>query len=101
MVLVLAPLLAGRQAAAASERLLTPPADADPGETVEAVTWSECEGEELEQGIRLRISHPKVSGTVRLTSVEAVPGVGGLTSVGFCRTSTRWRGMPKETTWLQ
>ncbi|CAG11653.1 unnamed protein product, partial [Tetraodon nigroviridis] len=59
-VLVLAPpLAAGRQVVSASERLLSPPADADPVETVEPVTWSECEGEELDQGIRLRISHPK------------------------------------------
>lgn len=68
MVLVLSPSLAGRQAVSASERLLSPPADAEPVETAEPVTWSECEGEELDQGIRLRISHPKVSRTACLTA---------------------------------
>lgn len=81
-MLVLSPSLAGRQAAAASERLLSPPAEADPAETVEPVTWSECEGEELDQGIRLRISHPKVSGTARLATDNgggSVAGCVGLT----------------------
>lgn len=63
MLVLAPPLAAGRQVVSASERLLSPPADADPVETVEPVTWSECEGEELDQGIRLRISHPKVSGS--------------------------------------
>lgn len=42
-------------------------------EAVEPVTWSECEGEELQQGIRLRIGHPKVSGT----SCEVTAGESG------------------------
>ncbi|TNM92661.1 hypothetical protein fugu_018063 [Takifugu bimaculatus] len=42
-----------------SERFLSASVDAEPAEGVEPVTWSECEGEELDQGIHLRISHPK------------------------------------------
>lgn len=66
-MLVLSPSLAGRQVVSASERLLSPPEDADSAEALEPVAWSECEGEELDQGIRLRISHPKVSRAARLT----------------------------------
>lgn len=79
-MLVLSPSLAGKQVASASERLLSPPAEADPAEALEPVTWSECEGEELDQGIRLRISHPKVSGTARLMA-------------------DKWRGIGTRTCW--
>lgn len=61
MVLILSPALAERPVVSSSERLLSAPVDAESAEGVEPVTWSECEGEELDQGIHLRISHPKVS----------------------------------------
>lgn len=63
-MLILSPALADKAVVSSSERLLSAAVDAEPVEGVEPVTWSECEGEELDQGIHLRIRHPKVSGTV-------------------------------------
>lgn len=62
-MLVLSPCLADRQVVSLSERLLSGPAEAEPVEGVDPVTWSEGEGEELSQGIRLKINHPKVRET--------------------------------------
>ncbi|XP_029700420.1 ribosome biogenesis protein bop1 [Takifugu rubripes] len=58
-VLILSPALADKAVVSTSERFLSASVDAEPVEGVEPVTWSECEGEELDQGIHLRISHPK------------------------------------------
>lgn len=63
-MLILSPALADKPVVSSSERLLSASVDAESVEGVEPVTWSECEGEELDQGIHLRISHPKVSRTV-------------------------------------
>lgn len=59
-VLVLSPGLADRQVVSSSDRLLSAPVEAASVEVVNPVTWSEAEGEELDQGIRLKIKHPKV-----------------------------------------
>lgn len=59
-VLVLSPALADRQVVSSSDRLLSAPVEAESVEVVNPVTWSEAEGEELNQGIRLKIKHPKV-----------------------------------------
>ncbi|XP_032366511.1 ribosome biogenesis protein bop1 [Etheostoma spectabile] len=59
VVLVLSPSLADRQVVLSSERLLSAPQEAEPNEGAGPVTWSETEGEELTQGIRLKIQHPK------------------------------------------
>lgn len=64
MVLIVSPALADKAVVSSSERLLSAPVDSEPAEGVEPVTWSECEGEELDRGIHLRISHPKVSEAV-------------------------------------
>ncbi|CAN9503557.1 unnamed protein product [Ophioblennius macclurei] len=58
VVLVLSPSLADKQVVSASERLLTTPQEAEQAEGVEIV-WCDTEGEELQQGIRLKIRHPK------------------------------------------
>lgn len=60
MVLILSPTLADKQVVAASDRLLSSSQEAEPVEEAGLVTWSECEGEELQQTIRLKILHPKV-----------------------------------------
>lgn len=59
MVLVLSPSLADKQVVSASERLLAGPQGAEPAEEAGPVTWTDTEGEELNQGIRLKIQHPK------------------------------------------
>ncbi|XP_039648342.1 ribosome biogenesis protein bop1 [Perca fluviatilis] len=59
VVLILSPSLADRQVVLSSERLLSAPQEADANEGAGPVTWSETEGEELNQGIRLKIQHPK------------------------------------------
>ncbi|KAM7373765.1 hypothetical protein PAMP_008592 [Pampus punctatissimus] len=59
VVLILSPSLADRQVVSASERLLVGQQEAEPTEGTGLVTWSEAEGEELNQEIRLRIHHPK------------------------------------------
>ncbi|KAM3858503.1 ribosome biogenesis protein bop1 [Diretmus argenteus] len=57
-VLVLSPALADRQVVSSSE-LLSSQQGVDSVQGVEPVTWSETEGEDLSQGIRLKIQHPK------------------------------------------
>lgn len=59
-MLVLSPALADRQVVSSSDRLLSAPVEAESVEVVNPVTWSEVEGEELNQGIRVKIKHPKV-----------------------------------------
>nr|XP_046273143.1 ribosome biogenesis protein bop1 [Scatophagus argus] len=59
VVLILSPSLADRQVVLSTERLLTGHLEAEEAEGVESVTWSEGEGEGLNQGIRLKIHHPK------------------------------------------
>ncbi|XP_050925666.1 ribosome biogenesis protein bop1 isoform X2 [Lates calcarifer] len=59
VVLLLSPSLADRQVVSASERLLSGQDEVEPAEGAGPVTWGEAEGEELNQGIRLRIQHPK------------------------------------------
>ncbi|KAL3044195.1 hypothetical protein OYC64_003935 [Pagothenia borchgrevinki] len=59
MVLVLSPSLADKQVVSASERLLAGPQGTEPAEEAGPVTWTDTEGEELNQGIRLKIQHPK------------------------------------------
>ncbi|KAK5911750.1 hypothetical protein CgunFtcFv8_005896 [Champsocephalus gunnari] len=59
MVLVLSPSLADKQVVSASERLLAGPQGEEPAEEAGPVTWTDTEGEELNQGIRLKIQHPK------------------------------------------
>ena len=60
MVLILSPSLADRQVVSSSERLLLGQQEAGSTEEAGSVTWSDTEGEELNQGIRLKIQHPKV-----------------------------------------
>lgn len=60
MVLILSPALADKQVISASERLLSSSQEAEPVEEASLVTWNEGEGEELQQGICLKILHPKV-----------------------------------------
>lgn len=57
-VLILAPSMADKQVISSSERLLSAEQEEEASEG--AVTWTETEGEELNQGIRLKIQHPKV-----------------------------------------
>lgn len=57
--MVLSPALAERQVVSSSERLVSQQ-EVEPTEEEGPVSWSETEGEELKQGIRLRIQHPKV-----------------------------------------
>ncbi|XP_044027926.1 ribosome biogenesis protein bop1 [Siniperca chuatsi] len=59
VVLILSPCLADRQVVSSSERLLSDQQDLEPTEGAGPVTWSDVEGEELNQGIRLKIQHPK------------------------------------------
>ncbi|KAL7382005.1 hypothetical protein ABVT39_014871 [Epinephelus coioides] len=59
VVLILSPCLGDRQVVSASERLLSGPQEAEPMEGEGPVTWTDVEGEEFHQGIRLRIRHPK------------------------------------------
>ncbi|XP_070840277.1 ribosome biogenesis protein bop1 [Chaetodon trifascialis] len=59
VVLILSPSLADRQVVSSSERLLSGHQEAEPTEGPGSVTWSEGEGEELTQGIHLKIQHPK------------------------------------------
>lgn len=61
MVLIVSPSLADKQVVSSSERLLVGQQEAEPAEGAGAVTWIEAEGEERNQGIRLKIQHPKVS----------------------------------------
>ncbi|XP_014895051.1 ribosome biogenesis protein bop1 isoform X2 [Poecilia latipinna] len=58
-VLILSPALADKQVISASERLLSAQQEEGPSEGSQPVVWSEMEGEELNQGIRLKIQHPK------------------------------------------
>uniref|UniRef100_A0A3Q2ZVK8 Ribosome biogenesis protein BOP1 n=1 Tax=Kryptolebias marmoratus TaxID=37003 RepID=A0A3Q2ZVK8_KRYMA len=58
-VLILSPALADRQVVSSSERLLAAPQEEGPSEESDTAVWSEAEGEELNQGIRLKIQHPK------------------------------------------
>ncbi|XP_070701976.1 ribosome biogenesis protein bop1 isoform X2 [Pempheris klunzingeri] len=58
-VLILSPALADRQVLSSSEKLLSGQQEAESPEGAGSVTWSEGEGEELNQGIRLKIQHPK------------------------------------------
>lgn len=57
VVLILSPSLADRQVVSSSERLLS--GQQEPSEEAGPVTWTDAEGEELNQGIRLKIQHPK------------------------------------------
>ncbi|XP_071356270.1 ribosome biogenesis protein bop1 [Trachinotus anak] len=59
VVLILSPSLADRQVVSSSERLLSGEQEVEPTEGAGPVIWSEAEGEELNQGIRLKIQHPK------------------------------------------
>ncbi|KAM6903384.1 ribosome biogenesis protein bop1 isoform 3-T3 [Lycodopsis pacificus] len=59
VVLILSPLLAERQVVLSTERLLSGQREAESTEEVGPVKWSDVEGEELSQGIRLKIQHPK------------------------------------------
>ncbi|KAM9838289.1 ribosome biogenesis protein bop1 [Aulostomus maculatus] len=58
-VLILSPSLADKQVVSSSERLLAGQQETEPSEEVRPVTWSEAEGEEFNQGIRLKLQHPK------------------------------------------
>uniref|UniRef100_A0A8C2WYF3 Ribosome biogenesis protein BOP1 n=1 Tax=Cyclopterus lumpus TaxID=8103 RepID=A0A8C2WYF3_CYCLU len=59
VVLILSPSLADRQVVLSTERLLSGQREAESTEEVGPVTWSDAEGEELSQGITLKIQHPK------------------------------------------
>ncbi|XP_040909959.1 ribosome biogenesis protein bop1 [Toxotes jaculatrix] len=59
LVLILSPSLADRQIVSSSERLLSGQQEAESSEGAGSVVWSEAEEEELNQGIRLKIQHPK------------------------------------------
>ncbi|XP_047200102.1 ribosome biogenesis protein bop1 [Hippoglossus stenolepis] len=59
VVLILSPSLADKQVVSSSERLLLGQQEAGATEEAGSVTWSDTEGEELNQGIRLKIQHPK------------------------------------------
>ncbi|XP_061680877.1 ribosome biogenesis protein bop1 [Syngnathoides biaculeatus] len=60
LVLIVSPSLAERQVVSYSERLLAAYQEAEPAEAVVAASWSDAEGEEHRQGLRLKIQHPKV-----------------------------------------
>uniref|UniRef100_A0A3Q3XIF4 Ribosome biogenesis protein BOP1 n=1 Tax=Mola mola TaxID=94237 RepID=A0A3Q3XIF4_MOLML len=60
VVLILSPSLADKQVVSSSEQLLSGSVEAEPVEGANPVTWSNCEGEELNEGICLKIHHPKV-----------------------------------------
>lgn len=59
VVLILSPSLGDKQVTVLSERLLSGQQEEAPAEGMGPVAWSEAEGEELNQGIRLKIQHPK------------------------------------------
>uniref|UniRef100_A0A3Q0RL02 Ribosome biogenesis protein BOP1 n=1 Tax=Amphilophus citrinellus TaxID=61819 RepID=A0A3Q0RL02_AMPCI len=59
VVLILSPSLGDKQVTVLSERLLSGQQEEAPAEGMGPVVWSEAEGEELNQGIRLKIQHPK------------------------------------------
>ncbi|KAM3596728.1 uncharacterized protein V6R79_019460 [Siganus canaliculatus] len=59
VVLILSPCLADRQVISASERLLSSHQEEEPTEGAGSVVWVNGEGEELDQGIRLKLQHPK------------------------------------------
>ncbi|KAM4540128.1 ribosome biogenesis protein bop1 [Odontesthes bonariensis] len=59
VVLILSPSVADRQVISSTDRLLTGQQEEGPSEGVDPIVWSEAEGEELNQGIRLKIQHPK------------------------------------------
>ncbi|XP_065327438.1 ribosome biogenesis protein bop1 isoform X2 [Pelmatolapia mariae] len=60
VVLILSPSLADKQVILSSERLLSAQQEGEePAEGNGSVVWSEAEGEELNQGLRLKIQHPK------------------------------------------
>ncbi|KAM9737364.1 ribosome biogenesis protein bop1 [Menidia menidia] len=59
VVLILTHSLADKQVISSTERLLTAPLEEGPSEGSVTVVWSDVEGEELGQGIRLKIQHPK------------------------------------------
>ncbi|XP_070777806.1 ribosome biogenesis protein bop1 isoform X2 [Enoplosus armatus] len=59
LVLILSPSLADRQVVSSSEQLLSGQHEVGPTDGMGPVTWSDTEGEELNQGIRLKIQHPK------------------------------------------
>ncbi|XP_030597794.1 ribosome biogenesis protein bop1 [Archocentrus centrarchus] len=59
VVLILSPSLGDKQVTVLSERLLSGQQEEAPAEGMGPVVWSEAEEEELNQGIRLKIQHPK------------------------------------------
>ncbi|TNN30936.1 Ribosome biogenesis protein bop1 [Liparis tanakae] len=59
VVLILSPPLADRQVVLSTERLLSGQREAESTEEVGPVTWTDAEGEELSQGINLKLQHPK------------------------------------------
>ncbi|XP_041665221.1 ribosome biogenesis protein bop1 [Cheilinus undulatus] len=59
VVVILAPFLADRQVISSSDHLLTSHEEEEALEGESIVTWIDAEGEELNQGIRLKIQHPK------------------------------------------
>lgn len=60
VVLILSPSLADKQVILSSERLLSAQQEGEePAEGNGSVVWSEAEGEALNQGLRLKIQHPK------------------------------------------
>ncbi|KAK9527043.1 hypothetical protein VZT92_015708 [Zoarces viviparus] len=59
VVLILSPPLADRQIVLSTERLLSGQREVESTGEVGPVKWSDVEGEELSQGIRLKIQHPK------------------------------------------
>ncbi|XP_034016581.1 ribosome biogenesis protein bop1 isoform X2 [Thalassophryne amazonica] len=58
VVLILSPSLGDRRVILASEQLLSAQQEVE-AEGTEPVTWSDAEGDELSQWIRLKIQHPK------------------------------------------
>ncbi|XP_061597715.1 ribosome biogenesis protein bop1 [Cololabis saira] len=59
VVLVLSPCLADKQVMSATDRLLATPQEEALSDGPRPVVWSDTEGEQLNQGIRLKIQHPK------------------------------------------
>ncbi|XP_069544101.1 ribosome biogenesis protein bop1 isoform X1 [Brachyistius frenatus] len=59
VVLILSPSLADRQVLSSSERLLVGQQEGESSEGEGPIVWCEADGEELNQGIRLKIQHPK------------------------------------------
>lgn len=58
--MILSPSLADKQVISATERIFAAQQEEGPSEESGPIVWSETEGEELNQGIRLKIQHPKV-----------------------------------------